>query len=202
MKKAALIIALFLMNMLSFSQETSQTKPTMRFGFNAAFFGQGDELGKSIYGEFVVPVNEYIAIAPRLIKGTSYDYKNGIMNEGMPEYEHTYQDFDVAHSTATALTLEITPLPNQFKALKINIGPVKHEWHHAYGRIYDSSYSEHDGSSYIKDTSYGLIGSVQLNFLTHKNLEVGGRVDMITAASFEYFECLSIQSGFYLGVRM
>jgi len=59
--KTSILLILLISATILFAQDQNYAKQSLRFGVNGAFGGTGDLLGKSLYGEYVFPVHEYIA---------------------------------------------------------------------------------------------------------------------------------------------
>ncbi len=67
MKKTTIFIVMILISGIIYGQENSNVKNSARFGINGAFFGSGDIIGPSIYGEYSISLNDYFAIVPRFM---------------------------------------------------------------------------------------------------------------------------------------
>jgi hypothetical protein len=124
----------------------------------------------------------------------------------MSAYAHRKSEgyFQHASSFAISMSIRITPLPRSFRRLKVDLGGLYHKFINTHGDInqlteykdYMSHYTTHS-----KDDLFGLIGSLNFNIIDRKNLEAGLRFDMLTSFTDEYFNCDSMQTGIYIGLK-
>lgn len=171
MKKTLAICIFLLISFTLFSQENKQLKQSLRFGVNGVFWGAGDVTGKTIYGEYIFPINKYIVLSPRIITGNSNNFYSDISNANT-EYEFYSERYSTASSWATALALKITPFPTAFNRFKFDIGIVHHQWTKMYGQQ-QIGFNSHTDIEYRKQNSVGLIGSLNLQIIDNNNFETG-----------------------------
>jgi hypothetical protein len=190
MKTTTLSLALLLFCGFLYGQEDQTPKNTVRAGINRAFFGYGDITGPGIYCEYSHALNDYFALTPRLMSA----YANRISEAN---YNH-------ASSFGASLAVRITPLPHTFRRLKIDIGGLYHSFISTYGQV--GELMQHgvylsSRTTYKKEDLFGLIGSLSVNVIDTKKIEIGLRFDMMTSFVEEYFNCDSWQTGVYIGFR-
>jgi len=190
MKKVFLVIGIFLFSIFLYGQEVNNTRNSVRFGINRAFFGSGDIVGPGIYAEYSYSLNNYFAMSPRIM--SAYANRN---DEG---------NFAHASSFVTSLSIRITPLPNFFKGLKIDFGGLYHRFINSHGSIEEKDeYNDYHSNDaiYYKEDLFGLLGSLNINVFENKRLETGLRFDILTSFTEGSFNCDSWQIGTYIGLK-
>jgi hypothetical protein len=190
MKNTTLLLGLLLICGSLYGQDGVKTKNVARFGVNRAFFGSGDIVGTSIYGEYAYSFNEYFAIAPRLMSTNAHRKSEGY--------------FQHASSFAISLSIRITPLPHSFRRLKVDLGGLYNKFINTHGEINEKTeYASHMSywTVHSKEDLYGLIGSLNFNIFDTKRVEAGFRFDMLTSFTDIYFNCDSMQAGIYVGLK-
>ncbi len=190
MKKNILFIGLLFIFGFLQGQPDFNAKNTARFGINRAFFGSGDITGPGIYLEYSCSLNDYFALTPRI----------------MSAYAHRKSDgyFDLASSFGASLSVRITPFPNFFSRLKFDFGGLYHKFIKTWGETgQKTEYDEYISSYtiYYKEELFGLIGSLNVNVIDTKKIEMGLRFDMLTSFTEGYFNCDSWQTGVYFGLK-
>jgi hypothetical protein len=157
-------------------------------------------LGKTFYGEYVFPFNDYIALSPRIIFGNTTNSYNSISNEGT-EFEFYTENYDLATSIVSAIALKFTPFPKTFDNFKVDFGLAHHKWSNVYGQK-QTGFNSNENIVFRTRSTLGFIGSLNYLLVNNQTTEFGIRADMITGYYGKSLECESIQAGFFLGFKI
>jgi hypothetical protein len=190
MKKLLFAILIIFGTLPIFSQEQS-SKGLLMAGINGAFWGSGDEIGICLTTNYDYSLNRFFAISPRITFGSASSVG--------------YGNFSHLSSAAISTSLIITPLPARFDNIKFEIGALYHRFSNSYGMVGEiSEYGTYNSSSteFYIEKLWGLIGSVRVNILENDKIVTGVRGDMLTSFTEAYFNCDSVQAGFFFGLKL
>ncbi len=189
--KTLLLIGLFLVTHSTFYGQDQSRQGVLNAGLNGSFFGSGDVIGLSLCTNYDFNVNKFIAISPRITLGAT---------SSADEF-----NYDNSSSFTLSTGLLFTPLPNRFSNLKFEVGGLYHKFSKAYGRIEAATsygtYTSISSEFYIENL-WGLIGSIRVNIADNENFIAGLRGDMLTSFTEGYYNCDSIQFGFFFGLKL
>lgn len=173
---------------------TAQMPPknTLCFGVNAAFWGDGDLLGTSFYGEYENRLNAFLAVVPRLSCGNAHKQTKWVSSQ--------------LASQSVSLSLRFTPFKREvFERLKLDIGVL---FQHTLSSIitYGNMAYSPDGLHVIaadgtKNNLWGLLAGINVNVLQIKNHVLGIRAEMLTSFSGGRFYCDGLQGGLFYGIK-
>ena len=187
MKKIILISAMLLITGSAFTQQKKPLSDAIRAGLNCAFFTSGDIYMPAVSIDYVHPLNEFMAISPRIINA----YHNRV----------GYGNYKYSSSLAAALSLKLSLLPGIFDPLKIDIGALYHHFKTSTLYLADPNTSLSGNYDYYIEDHFGLIGSISLDFPAKRRIFWGGRFDMLTSFQGNYFNVDSFQGGIYCGLK-
>jgi len=168
----------------------------IRIGLNGAFFGSGDVLGLSTSIEYVHQINDVIEVTPRIMMAAANNMYN---------VDNIFYEYHQITSLDASLSLRLTPFPNSFHRLKIDIGGLYQRFTKSWGQLGSiDMYGTYDSNTthFYRDSLYGLLGSVNLNVLETARIESGFRIELLTSFYRAHLGCDGIQSGFYLGIKL
>jgi len=181
MKKIALLLTI-LIGINCFGQE-NETKNIFSFGTNFSFYGHGDIVGPSIYGEYSYELNKHFSISPKLASG----------------YAHRVRDkyFGSLSSFAVSLSVDYTPFPERFDNLKIDFGGLYHKVLISSVNMINTEYESADVFNF---NYYGFLSSVKLDVIDLKKIKAGLRFDVLYSIK-GLVEVESWQVGPYIGIK-
>jgi len=195
MKTKTLILIFLLFGLILNAQDDISTKQSLRVGLNTAFFGSGDMTGLGLNIEYNYAINKYLSIAPRFMSANA---------NGISDYPSFTNDFHQISSFGFSLSGKITPFPNNFKRLNIDLGGLYHKFTETWGDI--GSKDEYDtystnNTSYYEDNLFGFLGSLSFNVIDSKKVASGLRFDLLTSLYEGYLECDGFETGIYFGLK-
>lgn len=194
MKNLIILFIFTIMGMNVNAQETSNKKGSLQVGLNGAFYGSGDMIGTSFYGEYLYQVNDYFSVTPRLFGGFAND------NEELWGDEVLYK---LLTSFGVNLSVRYTPFPVALNNLKIEAGPLFHQVVKSYGESsINPEYQPSFHSYYSKENLFGISGSLLYDIFLSEKSSTGLRFDMLTSFTEGYYNCDSFQLGVYYRVKL
>jgi len=194
MKKLTILLLIGLCFANVNAQEIKNHKSSIQFGLNGAFYGSGDMIGTSFYGEYLYHVNDYFSLTPRLFGGFAND------NEELWGNEVLYK---LLTSFGFNMSVRYTPFPVAFNKLKIEAGPLYHQVVNSYGEsTINPEYQPSFHSYYSKENLFGISGSLLYDIIATEKSSAGLRFDMLTSFTEGYYNCDSFQLGVYYRVKL
>jgi hypothetical protein len=195
MKKAKLILIFLLFNLILNAQEDNPTNQSLQVGVSSAFFGSGDITGVGLHVEYNYELNKYLSISPKLMSANA---------NGISTYPGAKDSFHQISSFGLSLSGKITPFPNNFKRLKLDIGGLYNKFTKNWGDVglkdeYDTYSTEN--TNYYEENLWGFLGSVSYNVIESNKLVGGVRFDLLTSLYKGYLECDGFQTGIYFGIK-
>ena len=195
MKAIKLTLILIFSSLLINAQNEPTAKQTLQIGLNSAFFGSGDMTGIGLNVEYNYPINKYFSLSPRIMSANA----NGISNR-------SYSKSVFNHTSLFGISLsgKITPFPNNFKRLKVDLGGLFQKLTYTWGDIDTSNYYgiySTNNTSYNEENLFGFIGSISYDLIDTKNIVSGFRFDLLTSLYEGYLECDGFQTGIYFGIK-
>ena len=187
MKNFILLLTLIFLSGTLFAQQSKPDVDVLRVGINGAFFTSGDIYMPAISIDYAHPLNNFMAISPRIIGAYHNKVRYGVNR--------------FSSSLAAALSLRIKPLPGIFDPLKFDIGALYHHYKTSELFILDPATSTSANYSYLLEDLFGLIGSISIDFPSKRQLFWGGRFDVLTSFHSDYFNIDSWQLGIYGGLK-